>query len=192
MRSAGNTRGKMIDAAYELMKLKGYEATSFRDVWERAGTPRGSVYFHFPDGKEELGQEVLATSGRHLVAVTQEAGAASRTTREFIRALSGIVADQLEAENYRIGCPVMAVSLETANSSPALLAAADRAFASWRQAVVNELVHKGVGAEQAQDAAILLVSALEGARVMAMTCGSREPLDRVGAMLAAVGDGLAA
>jgi TetR/AcrR family transcriptional regulator, lmrAB and yxaGH operons repressor len=127
-----------------------------------------------------------------LVAVTQEAGAASRTAREFIRAPAGTIADQLEAENYRIGCPVMAVSLETANSSPALLAAADRAFASWRQAVVNELVHKGVGAQQAQDAAILLVSALEGARVMAMTCGSREPSDRVGVMPAAVGEGLAA
>lgn len=184
----GDTRDRMIEGARELMRLNGYAGTSFKDIWQHAGTPRGSVYFHFPNGKQELGLEVIAASGRDFVAVTRKAGAASRTRQEFIRELAKATADEIESEGFATGCPVVAISMEMANTSPALLSAAERAFASWRQAIAAELRGKGVGAALAADVATLLVSSLEGARLQSRTSASRDPLDRVGVMLAGIAD----
>ena len=39
---AGDTRERMIAAATELFRERGYDGSGFRDVVERAGAPRGS------------------------------------------------------------------------------------------------------------------------------------------------------
>ena len=53
----------MIEAAMYLIASKGVQATSFADVLKASGAPRGSVYHHFPGGKDEL---VLAAERGHL------------------------------------------------------------------------------------------------------------------------------
>ena len=57
-RADSQTKDKLLDAARELMLEKGYTATSVDDVCEAAGLTKGS-FFHYFDGKEDLGR-VLA------------------------------------------------------------------------------------------------------------------------------------
>ena len=49
-----DARQKMIEGAVTLLALRGLEGTAFRDVLERSGAPRGSIYHHFPNGKDQL------------------------------------------------------------------------------------------------------------------------------------------
>src|SRR5260370_937703 len=49
-----DSRSKMIHAAAELFRQRGYHATTFSDVVRDSGAPRGSAYFPFPGGKSEL------------------------------------------------------------------------------------------------------------------------------------------
>jgi TetR/AcrR family transcriptional repressor of lmrAB and yxaGH operons len=174
----------MIDGAKELVRVNGFGATSFKDVWEHTQTPRGSVYFHFPGGKEELGLEVVASALHVLVEMVQAAGAETRTPATLIKRLSGKLADRLEASEYSEGCPIAAVALEMSSSSPALREAAAGAFARWAEALASELEHKGVPAARARRAADVVVAALEGALLVSKTRGDRAPLDQTGAMLA--------
>ena len=51
------TKQKLLDAAQELMMTKGYTATSVDDVCTAAGLTKGS-FFHYFDGKEDLGRVV--------------------------------------------------------------------------------------------------------------------------------------
>src|SRR5271154_6350078 len=50
----GEVRTKMVKGAARLLATKGVEGTSFAEVLDATGTPRGSIYHHFPGGKSEL------------------------------------------------------------------------------------------------------------------------------------------
>src|SRR5277367_17338 len=102
-----DTRQRMIDGAAELIRRNGYGATSFKDVWEYTGTPRGSVYFHFPGGKEELGLEVLTAAATQLASLTRQAGSRTRTPETFIRGVAKALADETESSGYLDGCAIL-------------------------------------------------------------------------------------
>lgn len=48
------TRTKLLDAARDVMRLKGYAATTVDDICQSAGLTKGSFFHHFAS-KEELG-----------------------------------------------------------------------------------------------------------------------------------------
>jgi TetR/AcrR family transcriptional repressor of lmrAB and yxaGH operons len=48
----------MIAAARRPFREHGYLGTAMSDVVAESGVPRGSLYFHFRGGKEELATEV--------------------------------------------------------------------------------------------------------------------------------------
>ena len=54
-----DSKARMVVAARDLFREHGYVGTALSDVLEASDAPRGSVYFHFPGGKEELGTEVV-------------------------------------------------------------------------------------------------------------------------------------
>ena len=61
-----DSRSRMIHAAAELFRQRGYHATTFSDLVRDSGAPRGSTYFHFPGGKAELAREAIARAGDEL------------------------------------------------------------------------------------------------------------------------------
>src|SRR5258706_13273015 len=62
-----DTRASMVRSAATLIRTRGVSATSFSDVLADSGAPRGSVYHHFPEGKEQLaGDAIRWTSDRVL------------------------------------------------------------------------------------------------------------------------------
>jgi TetR/AcrR family transcriptional repressor of lmrAB and yxaGH operons len=125
MSKTNDTRERMIAGACTLMRRHGFRATSFKDVWEFTGTPRGSVYFHFPDGKHQLGLDVIDNAVGTLLQWTDRAAARSTDTADFVVALGDQLADFLASTGYDEGCPIAAVAIEMSPSSPALREAAN-------------------------------------------------------------------
>src|SRR6204780_431956 len=58
-----DTRERIVGASAELMRLQGYNATGIKQIIAAAQAPFGSVYHHFPGGKEQLGAEAIRASG---------------------------------------------------------------------------------------------------------------------------------
>jgi AcrR family transcriptional regulator len=72
---ASDTKPRMIERAVVLLAKKGLQGTSFSEVLEASGAPRGSLYYHFPGGKEELVLVALtATSDRALSLLDEVRG----------------------------------------------------------------------------------------------------------------------
>src|SRR5918995_78876 len=63
-------RDRMIESAAVLFRERGVHGTSFSDVLEHSGAPRGSIYHHFPGGKTELAAEAVRWAGDVIVAGT--------------------------------------------------------------------------------------------------------------------------
>src|SRR5271168_1162343 len=84
----GTVRGRMVEGAVRLLATRGVEGTSFAEVLEATGSPRGSVYYHFPGGKPELLHAALdLASERGLAAMEATRGQPSEIVVERFLAL---------------------------------------------------------------------------------------------------------
>jgi AcrR family transcriptional regulator len=54
-----DSRASMVRGAVSLIRTRGVNATSFSDVLAKSGAPRGSIYYHFPKGKEQLAGDAI-------------------------------------------------------------------------------------------------------------------------------------
>src|ERR1700722_3405571 len=128
MAKAADSKGKTLAAAVTLFRQQGYHGTALHDILAAAGTPRGSLYFHFPRGKEEIGAAALTLAGEATRQRIAAAAAASDSAEIFlVRMVRGMAAD-LEHSGYQEGCPIATAALETAAQSDVLAAAARTAF----------------------------------------------------------------
>ena len=66
------TREKFVETTSRLMEIQGYHATGLNQIIKESGAPKGSLYYHFPGGKEELASEAVHQAGVNLVQLIQE------------------------------------------------------------------------------------------------------------------------
>jgi TetR/AcrR family transcriptional repressor of lmrAB and yxaGH operons len=178
-------RAALIAAAARLLRRQGYAATGLSDILVAAGAPNGSLYHHFPGGKEELAIAAVSASaaavqGALVVAVEEEPDVGAALERW----IGGLIAG-LEAEP-RDGCPVAPVALEAAVVSEPLRRVSAAAFAAWVAVIAEALAahrDRTVALRQARVA----LSAVEGALLLDRTARSTEHLaalcDDIGALV---------
>jgi len=155
----------MVYAMASLMRKQGYEATGLTEVLEKSAAPRGSMYFYFPRGKEQLAVDAIrlsqASIDGYLDKITTGGASAAKLTSQFAAAMAAA----LRKSKYTDGCPVATVSLEMSAKSPDIRAATDDAFSSW-EAKLAAGFEKELGS-QAPATARFVLAALEGALLRA-------------------------
>src|SRR3954447_21345876 len=110
-------RERMIQSALILMGEHGGEGTSFSQVIEHSGAPRGSIYHHFPGGKAQLVEEATRHAGDMVVKLLEAAVADSEGgPRAALDAVSGFWKALLWNSDFAAGCPVVAATLESESS----------------------------------------------------------------------------
>src|SRR5450631_3353127 len=178
MAKATDSKGKTLAAAAKLFRQQGYHGTALQDILAASGSPRGSLYFHFPGGKEQIGDAALALSAE---AVRQGIAKAAETSDDaeifLVRIVRGMAAD-LERSDYREGCPIATTALETAAQVEVLGTATRTAFQKWELEIKRGLFRFGMPAGDADLVATMVLSQLEGALLLARTYRSPEPLRR--------------
>jgi TetR/AcrR family transcriptional repressor of lmrAB and yxaGH operons len=165
----------MVEAAFELFRKRGYHATAFSDVVRESGAPRGSIYFHFPGGKQELAREAIALAGDEIEEMVEAAAGRAKDPGSLVRALGEIVAKRLEDSGYESGCSIATMVLELAPRDDELSAEFDAVFARWRAALVDQFEQMGLTPERAGVLAELVMSAFEGALVLSRAARGPEP-----------------
>src|SRR6202034_3088734 len=118
----------MINGAAQLLAQRGLQGASFAEVLALTGAPRGSIYHHFPNGKDELVAAAIDLAGGYAVQLVElsEGSSAQQVTTHFI----GMWRDVLTQSDLGAGCSVLAVTVAT--DSDELLAHAATVFRTWR------------------------------------------------------------
>ena len=176
MARAPDSKAKTVIAAVKLFSQRGYHGTALNDILDAAGSPRGSLYFHFPKGKEEIGEAASGLAGEAVRQVIATAAETSNNVEDFLTQIVQTMASNLERSGYTEGCPIATTALETAAQSEILGAAARNAFQSWEHELTRGFERFG-----RKDAALLattVLSQLEGALLLARTYRSLEPMHR--------------
>jgi len=178
MAKGTDSKGKTLAAAVKLFRQQGYHGTALHDILAAGGSPRGSLYFHFPKGKEEIGEAALTLAGEAVRQAIAYAAETSENTEVFLTRVARGMAADLEKSNYREGCPIATTALETSAQSDALGAATRTAFQNWENEIKRGLIRFGMNIEDADQIATTVLSQLEGALLLARTYRSLEPMRR--------------
>jgi TetR/AcrR family transcriptional regulator, lmrAB and yxaGH operons repressor len=171
-----NPRERMIRSALVLMGQKGIEATSFSQVIEHSGAPRGSIYHHFPGGKAQLVAEVTRQAGE-IVADLAAAQVDPDDPLAGLKSIGSFWRGVLDNTDFAAGCPVVAASLEPRGLLGAREAACE-AFRRFQDVHFQLLRQAGVPADRARSLAATAVSAVEGAIILSRAERSALPLER--------------
>jgi AcrR family transcriptional regulator len=178
MAKATDSKGKTLAAAARLFRQQGFHGTALHDILASGGSPRGSLYFHFPGGKEEIGEAALGLAGEAVrQGIAMAAGTSENAEMFLMRIVRGIAAD-LERSDYSEGCPIATTALETSAQSENLGAACRNAFEKWEIEIVRGLQRFGMSPDDAELVATMALSQAEGALLLARTYRSLEPLKR--------------
>ncbi len=172
---AGEVRARMVESAVLLLAKRGLQATSFSEVLEKSGAPRGSLYHHFPNGKDELVDAALDLTESRLNALLDRM--AGSTAEEITAFFLAIWREVLTRSQFSAGCAVVAVTVAT--DSPALLEHTATIFRAWRARLTDLLAQGGLAATDAPRFAATLVAGSEGAVVMSRAEQRMEPFDLV-------------
>jgi AcrR family transcriptional regulator len=176
MAKTTDSKGKTLAAAAKLFRQQGYHGTALHDILAAGGSPRGSLYFHFPKGKEEIGEAALTLAGEAVRQAIAKAAETSENAEVFLTRIARGMASDLETSGYKEGCPIATTALETSSQSDVLGAATRTAFQKWENEIRRGLERLGIG--EAELVATTVLSQLEGALLLARTYRSLEPMHR--------------
>lgn len=179
---AKDVRERMVVGATKLLASKGLQATSFSEVIELTETPRGSIYHHFPGGKDELVLAALDEAERRMLDALTAAGTTS--AESVLEAAVGVWRDLLSVSEVTTGCAAAAVTVATDNE--ALLDAAGRVFETWTERLTDLFTAGGLTEDAARGFAATVLATVEGAVVIARAKRSLEAYDEAVAMLPAL------
>jgi TetR/AcrR family transcriptional repressor of lmrAB and yxaGH operons len=186
MTKGERTRAKLVAATSALLQRQGYHATGLSQIVDESGAPRGSLYFYFPGGKEQLAKAALQASGAEwrdkieaIVDAAPDHGAA-------IVAVCRMLADELVASDYEHGCPLATVALEASTSSEVVRKTIADHYAGWLDAITARLARSGTPEAQGAQIAVFVLSAMEGALMLSKVRRDPGPLLAVGEMLRAM------
>jgi AcrR family transcriptional regulator len=175
-----DTRTRILTATAELFRRQGYNATSVKQVTVAAEAPFGSLYHHFPGGKQELAAEVLASSGlvyqQLFEAIWDDADDPAAAVSDFFDG----AAEVLVQTGYVDACPIGTVALEVASTDDALRGATNEVFRGWQASARTRLVAAGVPEVEAAGLALSLIAAVEGGFMLSRAAQDPEPMRTVG------------
>lgn len=180
MAQRSDAKQKMVQAAKQLIRERGYNATAFSDVLSLSGAPRGSVYFHFPRGKTQLAIEAAAAHAHEQVEIIDRAAEQADSAARLIEIYVDLGREGMVASGYTRGCGIAPLVTEgAAQDSDEVAEVSRRSFAEMVDRLTHHFVAFGLERPTARTLADAVIAGVEGAMVTARAQRSPAPYDAV-------------
>ncbi|MEO7911939.1 MAG: TetR/AcrR family transcriptional regulator [Roseiflexaceae bacterium] len=184
-----STRDQIVDVAGDLLESQGFHATGLNQIVKESGAPKGSLYYYFPAGKDEIAEAAIEQAGRAVAERIRAGLAASDDAAAAVRLFVNEVAHYVEASGFRSGGPLMTVAMETATSNQRLNRACRDAYTRLQGAFEARLTASGYAPPRARELAGFIAASIEGGIILSRVYHTGDPLrlvaEQLGQMLAA-------
>jgi AcrR family transcriptional regulator len=175
------TKDRILDTTAELFRRQGYVGTGMKQIAAEASAPFGSVYHFFPGGKEELGAEVIRTSGRLYMQLFAAVAAEATDVLSAVHDFFAGAGETLRETDYADACPIATVALEVASTSEPLRVATAEVFEEWIDGATEYFAFAGIARPRARELALAMLALLEGAFIFCRAMRTTEPMTIAGA-----------
>jgi TetR/AcrR family transcriptional regulator, lmrAB and yxaGH operons repressor len=169
-----DTRSRILRAAQHAFRKRGYSAAGLNEILEAAQAPKGSLYHHFPGGKEQIGVAVVEQITAGILAMF--AASKARSTAALVRQVGAQLSANIARTNHEL-CALFAGFLAERNTAPALAQAVADAYAVMVDTLAVRLRSEGFAPARARDVSYSVVAMLEGASMIGMARGDELAFD---------------
>ncbi len=173
------TRNRLIQTVVNLLKFKGYNGIGLQEIVRESGTPKGSLYFHFPGGKSELVETAIKEVGEEINEMLKLCFQISPDLKTAVKVIIDYFINELKTSNFQKGCAVATTTMDTASISDELQNECGNSFSLWEKTVTDNLKAMGLSEIESKKRATFLLSTIEGAIVLSQARKSIEPLEIV-------------
>ena len=170
-----DAKESILIAASKLFQQQGYHATGLNQIIKESGCPKGSLYYYFPNGKEQLAVEAIARAKHQAVGEFKEYLAREE---DAVKAIDIFLLEnsQFDINAEYDGIPLALIALETSLISEPLRLACSDAYGAVRQLLLQKFLKSGWPREMAEEVCSFIFSMVQGSAVFAITELSNEPL----------------
>jgi TetR/AcrR family transcriptional regulator, lmrAB and yxaGH operons repressor len=170
------SRAALVDTAALLFRRQGYAATGVNQILEAAHVNAGSLYHHFPDGKQELAAAVVDSVGGAIEKRLRKMLGSGLPVSDIVDGWIDLMAAGLSTDQ-RDGCPIEPIATESVNASQQVRDASARAFGGWCLAFADRLRADGWPSADADQTALAVIALVEGALILSRIAGDSAALD---------------
>src|SRR3989454_7255920 len=168
----------MVRSAATLIRERGIHGVGLREIVPHSGGPRGSLGRYFPGGKTQLMTEATDVALAGLFDELERALTDAETFPEAIRVIVTPWRRLLVDHDFALGCPLAATICDAADNDRLRTHVSEK-FAGWRAPVADAYTRFEATRAEAEAHATVLMTALEGAVILARAQRNIEPLDTV-------------
>lgn len=176
-------REQILQTTTTLLEKQGYHGTGLNEIIRKSGSPKGSLYYYFPEGKEQIVAEAVIQSGvetaERIRLSLSEDTSASKAVSDFVLN----IAEHVELSGFAAGSPLTAVAMETATQSERINLACREAFAMLRSAFNEKLLDCGFTKLKSDELSTFIVASIEGGIILSRTSHTADPLRLVAKQL---------
>lgn len=166
----------IIEKAAEIFSQKGYFGTGINEIVKSAQIPKGSFYYYFPDGKEQLVIETLWYSYNNMMKSIKEdffknAQTASELFINMINTLEMIV-----EKKYLESLTITLIGIETSQSNSRINLEVQKIYETWQNEYEQMLIEFGLSKKEASQYRIFYFSIVHGSLISSYIKHNNEDL----------------
>lgn len=169
MKTKTDSKEKILNVAAMLFQTKGYNATGLNEILKESGTPKGSLYYYFPNGKEELALEAIKLASKSIQARLRIVLDKYSNPIEAIQNLIINIMQDFKKEGKLKGFSISLIALETYLSSEPLREACNDSFTDIQNMYIEKLIQSGFRKEIARELGMFIQIIIEGAITVSLT-----------------------
>jgi TetR/AcrR family transcriptional regulator, lmrAB and yxaGH operons repressor len=178
------SREEILQSTCAMLENQGFHATGLNEIARESGAPKGSIYYYFPEGKEEIIAESVLFAGPRTTEYVRLALSNPADPAKAVKNFLETIAYHVEFSNFQSGGLLTIVAAESATTSERINRVCQKAYADIRQVFSEKLLSAGIEENMAVSLAWMINAAIEGAVILSCTYHSGDPLREAGSQLA--------
>lgn len=176
MSNKGNTKEKFIETASKLFEVKGYHATGLNEILAESGAPKGSLYYHFPKGKEQLALEAINSAGEKIkINLLRNLESFKDPVEAIVHNIESL-ATVIDNEQKTHDMTISLIAIETYSTSEILRKACEEVFDMLEGIYAEKLIEAGIDKAKAYELSSVIGSMTEGGITLSLTRKNGGPL----------------
>lgn len=176
MKADTNTKQLFINTASSLFANKGYHATGINEILKQSHAPKGSLYYYFPHGKEQLADEALQDAQQRITKnITDTLNREQNAIKAFQQQLL-FISQKIEQDMFKPNVSISLIALETFSSSEKIRLRCEQIFAQMEHLYTEKLLQDNFSSKKATAIATTIVMLTEGAITLSLTKKDTAPL----------------
>lgn len=169
------SKENIIKHSTKLIQMYGYNDTSIQDIIEKSKAPKGSLYYYFPKGKDDI---IISALDKIDLEFTKKFKLATKKCSNMECVLIALL-DLFKNKEKNYGTPsfrMTLLALETIGQAPEVYEKCGNIILNWKKQLSYELIEVGCEEELSIKISEWIFAAIQGAICASVIHGDNEKM----------------